>query len=472
MRYPILYTLSFMLLFSCKKEQAKDLTSDYLQAPSGTTPIPEADQRNGGDPEKGQAFLYEGGFINSGLPREMVELLPQFQSDGNLLGRNGIQADLPYNASQSTAPNGAAVVNVNCFLCHANKVNGELIVGLGNSNFNSTIDQAELLPLADASMEFYGYGPGTPEWEAYLPFRRYTQATSASAKMDIIGVHSAGQFLRDLAAHRDPVSLHWQDSILFDPKTKDYNVPSDVPAWWLLKKKNAHFMTGFGRGDHTKYLSGFIMADITDSAHARVLIEQFEDVHAFINALEPPAYPKPINFDLATKGEALFLEHCAKCHGTYGTEPTYPNLLVDVETLDTDVELAICASENTAFLNWWNDSWFGQTQPKTEMVQTHGYIAPPLDGIWITAPYLHNASVPDLESLLHSPSRPTYWKRDFDNTEYDYQTVGWKYEPVDQGGEPDIYDTTKKGYGNGGHLYGNVLTDEERAAVIEYLKTL
>ena len=31
-----------------------------------------------------------------------------------------------------------------------------------------------------------------------------------------------------------------------------------------------------------------------------------------------------------------------------------------------------------------------------------GYIAPPLDGIWITAPYLHNGSVPDLETLLNS----------------------------------------------------------------------
>ena len=146
--------------------------------------------------------------------------------------------------------------------------------------------------------------------------------------------------------------------------------------------------------------------------------------------------------------------------------------MVQVETVGTDPELAQCASENLDFLDWWNKSWFGQTELQSELVQTNGYIAPPLDGVWITAPYLHNASIPDLQSLLYSPSRPTYWKRDFSMPEYDYQTVGWKYETVEQGGETNIYDTTQPGYGNGGHLYGNILTEDERAALIEYLKTL
>ena len=327
MRYPFHIAYLCLALFACQKDNSEEPITDDTQIPPGTMAIEATDQREGGDPIAGRKFLYNGAFINSGLPKDLVELLPQFQSDGNLLGRTGEQADLPYNASLSTAPNGSAVVNVNCFLCHANEVNGELIVGLGNSNFNSTIDQAGLLPIADASMEFYGYGPGTPEWDAYLPFRRYTEVTSTSAKMDIIGVHSAGQFMRDLAAQRDPFSLVWQDTPLFNPKTKSYNVPSDVPAWWLLRKKNAHFQTGFGRGDHTKYLSAFILADITDSAHARVLVEQFEDVQAYINTLKPPSYPKAVDMALVTAGEALFLLHCAKCHGTYGPEPHLPQFI-------------------------------------------------------------------------------------------------------------------------------------------------
>ncbi|MDB4967053.1 MAG: hypothetical protein JWN44_2742, partial [Myxococcales bacterium] len=35
-----------------------------------------------------------------------------------------------------------------------------------------------------------------------------------------------------------------------------------------------------------------------------------------------------------------------------------------------------------------------------------------------------------------------------------------------------IYDTTKTAYGNGGHTFGDALSPEDRAAVLEYLKTL
>ena len=35
-----------------------------------------------------------------------------------------------------------------------------------------------------------------------------------------------------------------------------------------------------------------------------------------------------------------------------------------------------------------------------------------------------------------------------------------------------VYDTTQPGRGNGGHTFGDELTDAERLAVIEYLKTL
>ena len=36
---------------------------------------------------------------------------------------------------------------------------------------------------------------------------------------------------------------------------------------------------------------------------------------------------------------------------------------------------------------------------------------PPLDGVWATAPYLHNGSVPTLEAVLKSSDRPALWQR-------------------------------------------------------------
>ena len=101
-----------------------------------------------------------------------------------------------------------------------------------------------------------------------------------------------------------------------------------------------------------------------------------------------------------------------------------------------------------------------------------GYIAPPLDGIWVTAPFFHNASVPDLEGVLNSKARPKYWTRDFNNPVYDYENIGWKYKEENAPGGSATFNTTKPGCGNQGHYFGDKLSDAERDAVIEYLKTL
>ncbi len=112
-----------------------------------------------------------------------------------------------------------------------------------------------------------------------------------------------------------------------------------------------------------------------------------------------------------------------------------------------------------------------------------GYQAPPLDGIWATAPYLHNGSVPTLAALLKSSTRPSRYRRhpttDFEH--YDRVHVGWKFEPIDTAPSPPptspaeartIYDTSRFGLGNGGHTFGDKLGDDDRMDLIEYLKTL
>ena len=67
-----------------------------------------------------------------------------------------------------------------------------------------------------------------------------------------------------------------------------------------------------------------------------------------------------------------------------------------------------------------------------------------------------------------------------DETAYDKLRVGWKVtelrEPPARNEPPieqrKVYDTSKPGRANTGHLYGDDLSDEEREQVIEYLKTL
>jgi hypothetical protein len=80
--------------------------------------------------------------------------------------------------------------------------------------------------------------------------------------------------------------------------------------------------------------------------------------------------------------------------------------------------------------------------------------------------------VPSLEALLNSKLRPDYWSRNFDRPQYDYEKLGWVYTEEKGPGSTSVYNTRLPGYGNYGHYFGDALSDEQRKAVLEYLKTL
>jgi hypothetical protein len=95
-----------------------------------------------------------------------------------------------------------------------------------------------------------------------------------------------------------------------------------------------------------------------------------------------------------------------------------------------------------------------------------------LYGIWATAPYLHNGSVPSLWELLQPASqRKTTFKvgsRVFDPTNVGYVTDQTPFESGTFVADP----TNANGNGNGGHEYGTDLKDPDRWAIIEYLKVI
>jgi len=106
-----------------------------------------------------------------------------------------------------------------------------------------------------------------------------------------------------------------------------------------------------------------------------------------------------------------------------------------------------------------------------------------LDGIWATAPYLHNGSIPSVYTLLNSKARPKVFTRDFENkfVNYNQKELGWNYQFKNNSDhllEKEIteqrkwYDTSTPGRLNIGHTFGDDLTEDERSQVIEYLKTL
>ena len=109
-----------------------------------------------------------------------------------------------------------------------------------------------------------------------------------------------------------------------------------------------------------------------------------------------------------------------------------------------------------------------------------GYVAPPLDGVWATAPYFHNGSVPTLWHVLHPDERPRVWRRDRGGDGYDRDRIGLAIEELkaaprglaDVSARREVFDTSQRGKSAAGHEYPDALTEEEKLAVLEYLKTL
>jgi hypothetical protein len=108
-----------------------------------------------------------------------------------------------------------------------------------------------------------------------------------------------------------------------------------------------------------------------------------------------------------------------------------------------------------------------------------GYPARPLRGYWATAPYLHNGSVPNLYELL-SPVKERskcFW---MGNIEYDPVQMGYVKTRLSEG---FLFDTRKNGNSNAGHEFrdvpkptrgviGPALSDRQRRAIMEYLKSI
>lgn len=434
----------------------------------GTVFLEPSAQRTG-DPAAGYDYLIHGDYVSSGIP---LAIYRRGSKDSPYdLGRSGDNKGIPYQFNVVSNADGAKLVVPTCLTCHAEFIDGRLVVGLGNNTGDHTRNDAGRFQVAAMAISMQ-YGKKSPEWAGFEPVNEARKAIGDFIMTEVRGVNPADKVFAALAAHRAGDDLHWLDEPQFQvPKEV---VPTDVPAWWLMKKKNALYYNGLGRGDFARLSAASGMLTMRDSAEARRIDARFPDVMAWIRSIEPPKYPYPIDRELAAAGKKVFEKTCYKCHGTYGDSVSYPNLLVNLEKIGTDPLLSMTYQKYPEYHTWYNNSWYGQGPNKGQLLPNDGYVAPPLDGIWATAPYLHNASVPTLEDLLNSTQRPVRWKRVFSNTEanYDKAKVGWKYTAEDSKGDSETYDATLPGYGNGGHRFGDKLTPEERKAVVEYLKTL
>jgi hypothetical protein len=439
----------------------------------------EPDTTPSGDPEAGLWALVHEDYVNCGIPYNLftaaAQVVASLQGE-KLPWREGKAADLPYDFNLVVSPTGTELVTANCLSCHGGYLNGELVIGLGRHDvdFTNTIGLANMLPDLD---------PETDAGAELAKFKARTAAFAPYIQTRTIGSNPADIVAVVLASHRDPETLAWSDEPLFDISPP--MIPADTPPWWRVGKKHGHFFNGMSRGDHRGSMMFASSLCVDDIEQAEAMVDYFSDIRAYLESLEPPAYPWTIDQALAAEGQQIFECTCAGCHGTYSSDPdaeTYPNLLLPLAVVGTDPAMAESADDPniSPTVDWFNASWYGQITQLLPEQPFVGYVAPPLDGIWATAPFFHNGSVPTLELVLDSSKRPTYWKRaSYDSSDYDQQQLGWRWvelgygqDQAPAGEKKHIFDTTIFAHDNGGHSFGDHLTDAERTALLEYLKTI
>ena len=205
----------------------------------------------------------------------------------------------------------------------------------------------------------------------------------------------------------------------------------------------------------------------------------FADV---IQHLRPPEYPYAIDRELAERGRTLFYSKsfgCARCHGVYDGHGNceWTGKHVDVGT-------------DQARLNMVGESFIAsfESSPITkhgDLASSQGYAATPLNGVWANYPYLHNGSVPTVWHLLGPANeRPRIFSVQAARC-LDQIRLGQLLMPANEAelseeqliehhrNSRDWFYVERPGCGNGGHDFWSIIrTDDNRRALIEYLKTL
>lgn len=355
----------------------------------------------------------------------------------------------------------------------------------------------------------------------------------------------------------------------------------DTPAWWNIGSRPRKFFDGGPSSNALRILgSAFIVNYPASGAERRAYVDRIAtDASLAIDSIRSPKYPLPVDAPLAEQGAVLFHTKdlwaqpgnarrlkpaggngsCAACHGAYSprfvndraylSTPALEGIaahITPIEAIGTDRDRLDQLSG--IFADVWDKSWWsypegqpGHIPPEAKSAAQEagddnlgaagrvlgacrwrpgvtGYLAPPLYGVWASAPYFHNGSVPTIEQVLNSSARPSVWRRQARTVDgvtgpdtrllaLDTSALGWKHEvlgcdpqaagkwtsckpvrdqatlfeyftgqaPAPQPGSPAermIFNTRITGNGNQGHEFTDVLSARERAAIIEYLKTL
>jgi hypothetical protein len=411
---------------------------------------------------------------------------------------------------------GTPAFTLSCAACHTRNLFGRPV--LGGSNIQGGVGSSVLLLKKFSSLsprEFrFASRPSGAETRTFQDMQvkaSYIHGTTPLAMglenpASVVGLSLAGRAPNSQAT-RDP---RFAAGAYRSPL---WSIPADTKSapWWTLRYKNRFLLDGSMKGDPV--LGQFIFNEIGRGADLRHLQswidrnrEQFRAMSGSILAMEPPLWTdffpaESINLDLARRGEQVFSQRCAHCHGRYekGWNGPQADQLSRAQQLATTLVVPLAETRAVDVGTDPNRAkimeYLAPQLNQLDIFRSNGfefeahpgaYVPPPLVGIWARWPYLHNNSVPNLDELLKPAAERvgSYYVGTANDIQRDYdaQAVGFSVAaktPLAWRTPGRLFDARQPGLSNRGHDEGifasggkSELTSEDKAALIEFLKTL
>lgn len=416
---------------------------------------------------------------------------------------------MPIGAAAQLNAQGVEVYTQSCASCHARNLFGRAVIGPGN--------------LQPRSQEFLNFGQAVAEipslmvfaaargnWTEYLAFRSAQSNLAFHAAKNPIALgldtpHAAAGLSFAMRLEDDVGTK--SEALRWNPRPSPLATwPSDVKiaTWWTAKYKNRFFVDGSVRGNPA--LNNYLWIK---SSHG-VDLEAFEawiaanptiirDLTASVFSAEAPRWSEFFavgegDLAAAKAGEPIFERTCAGCHGSYEKAWNQPG--AETWSIARQLETTeVRYHAETPTIDVGTDGHRAATTPmiaptinrlrfakrfgiSIETNPAGAYVPQPLVGIWARWPYLHNNSVPTLCELLKPAAERTRVfyvvaaedpARDFDQDCVGFPVGG----AVDARWRTELrrFDTSTPGLSNEGHDSFS-LTDDERRALIAFLKTL
>jgi hypothetical protein len=447
-------------------------------------------------------------------------------------------SNIPYPRGQKPAfPMGVSLISRNgtegftlsCAACHSSQLFGKPILGLTNRFPRANlffIHGQSALQKVDPKLFALVTGASGAEKAMYADSRDRIESVGLKRPTTLGLDTSLAQVALSLAKRKAEPWAGREADAARNPRANllDTLVSDSKPAvWWNVKYKNRWLSDGSVVSGNPIF-TNFLWNEIGRGADLPELVSWLEtksdiveELTTAVFATEAPKWrdflsESAIHIERAKRGQLLFQENCADCHGSY--EKAW-SLETGASAKNRDRAPNDRAMTDTIRVRYFSQAKIKDvgTDPGRRLgmralrealnplefskrfgiviEEQAGYVAPPLEGIWARFPYFHNNSIPNLCALMTPPEqRPEVFytgevmdrERDFDQDCVGYPTGSktpraWR---IAKDSLDHRFDTTRPGLSNAGH-YDRIFRNEDRSErytaeqkrdLIEFLKTL